>query len=182
MRDANRLSGARDRAAECRVLMDEAAKRETLAGTQLTREAEAANRRRGQADASRSMLVDSASSAAHLARDTGLADGHERALQGVSLPDGVTHLPEAGITALLRERRESEARRREEIAVIRKRLREVEAAAQARTRAQDARALHAEAFDIASEAARHAAENLLEGSAKLLAWTSWSFGIPPRAP
>ena len=169
MRDANRLSSARDRAAECRVLMDEAAKRETLAGTQLTREAEAANRRRGQADVSRSMLVDSASSAAHLARDTGLADGHERALQGVSLPDGVTHLPEAGITALLRERRESEARRREEIAVIRKRLREVEAAAQARTRAQDARALHAEAFDIASEAARHAAENLLEGSAKLLA-------------
>ena len=169
MRDANRLSSARDRAAECRVLMDEAAKRETLAGTQLTREAEAANRRRGQADASRSTLVDSASSAAHLARDTGLADGHARALQGVSLPDGVTHLPEAGITALLRERRESEARRREEIAVIRKRLREVEAAAQARTRAQDARALHAEAFDIASEAARRAAENLLEGSAKLLA-------------
>jgi uncharacterized protein (TIGR02680 family) len=169
MRDANRLSSARDRAAECRVLMDEAAKRETLAGTQLTREAEAANRRRGQADASRSTLVDSASSAAHLARDTGLADGHARGLQGVSLPDGVTHLPEASITALLRERRESEARRREEIAVIRKRLREVEAAARACTRAQDARALHAETFDIASEAARHAAENLLEGSAKLLA-------------
>jgi uncharacterized protein (TIGR02680 family) len=180
MRDANRLSSARDRAAECRVLMDEAAKRETLAGTQLTREAEAANRRRGQADASRSTLVDSASSAAHLARDTGLADGHARALQGVSLPDGVTHLPEAGITALLRERRESEARRREEIAVIRKRLREVEAAAQARTRAQDARALHAEAFDIASEAARHAAENLLEGSAKLLA--AWrQYGQAARA-
>ena len=42
MRDANRLSSARDRAGECRVLMNEAAKRELLAGTQLTREAEAA--------------------------------------------------------------------------------------------------------------------------------------------
>jgi hypothetical protein len=169
MRDANRLSSARDRAAECRVLMDEAAKRETLAGTQLIREAEAVNRRRGQADASRSTLVDSASSAADLARDTGLADGHARALQDISLPDGVMDLPAAGVTALLRERRESEARRREELALIRKRLREVASAAQARTRAQDARALHADAFDIASEAARNAAENLLEGSAKLLA-------------
>ncbi len=169
MRDANRLSSARDRAAECRELMDEAAKRETLAGTLLTREALAANRRRGQAQASRSTLVDSASSAADLARDTGLADGHARALQGLSLPDGVTDLPEAAITALLRERRESAARRREDIALIRKRLREVESAAQARTRAQDARALHADAFDIASEAARNAAENLLQGSAKLLA-------------
>jgi uncharacterized protein (TIGR02680 family) len=169
MRDANRLSSARDRAAECRVLMNEATKRETLAGTQFTREAEAANRRRGQADASRSTLMGSASSAADLAGDTGLADGHARALQSMSLPDGVTDLPEAGIAALLRERRESEARRGEEIALIRKRLREVESAAQARTRAQDARTLHADAFDIASEAARHAAENLLEGSAKLLA-------------
>jgi predicted nucleic acid-binding protein len=44
-----------------------------------------------------------------------------------------TDLAEAGITALQRERRESEARRREEIALIRKRLREVESAAQART-------------------------------------------------
>jgi uncharacterized protein (TIGR02680 family) len=169
MRDANRLSSARDRAAECRVLMNEAAKRETLAGTQLTREAEAANRRRRQVDASRSTLENCASSAAGLAGDTGLADGHARVLQGFSLPDGITDLPEAGITALLRDRRESEARRREEIALIRKRLREVESAAQARARAQDARALHADAFDIASEAARNAAEKLLEGSAKLLA-------------
>jgi uncharacterized protein (TIGR02680 family) len=169
MRDANRLSSARDRAAECRVLMNEAAKRETLAGTQLTREAEAANRRRRQVDASRSTLENCASSAADLAGDTGLADGHARVLQGFSLPDGITDLPEAGITALLRDRRESEARRREEIALIRKRLREMESAAQARARAQDARALHADAFDIASEAARNAAEKLLEGSAKLLA-------------
>ncbi len=169
MRDANRLSSARDRAGECRALMNEAAQRESLAATQLTREAEAANRRRAQADASRSTLMGSASSAADLARDTGLADDHARALRSISVPDGVTDLSEAGITALLRERRESEARRREETAVIRKRLREVESAAQARTRAQDARALHAEAFDIASEAARHAAEKLLDGSAKLLA-------------
>ena len=61
--------------------------------------------------------------------------------------------------------------RREDIAVIRKRLGEVDTAAQNRTRAQDARALHAEAFDAASTAARRAGEQLLEGSARLLgAW------------
>jgi uncharacterized protein (TIGR02680 family) len=169
MRDANRLSSARDRAVECRVLLDEAAGRKALADTQFARETEAANRRRKQADASRSQLLDSVSGAHGLARDTGLADGHARALKGISLPDGVTDIPEGTVEALLRECRESESRRREGLAVIRKRLRELDSAMQIRTRAQDARALHADAFDTASEAARNAAKNLLEGSAQLLA-------------
>jgi uncharacterized protein (TIGR02680 family) len=168
MRDANRISLARDQAAQCRKLADEAAARETLAGAQLAREAQAAHRRRGQADASRSTLQESVADAAGLARDTGLADAHARALQGIALPD-VTDLPEAAVAALMREGRASESRRREQIAVIHKRLREVDAAAHIRTRAQDARALHADSFDTATEAARNAAENLLEGSAQLLA-------------
>ena len=169
MRDAVRLSSARDRTAECRVLVDEAAGREASATAQLAREEEAANRRRGQADTTRSKLVGSVSDAAGLARDTGLADAHARSLQGIALPDGVTALPEAVVAALIRDGRGSESRRREEIAVCRRRLRDVESAAQIRTRAQDARALHADAFDTASVAARNAAEQLLEGSARLLA-------------
>jgi uncharacterized protein (TIGR02680 family) len=169
MRDANRLSGARDRAAECRVLVDEAARREALANAQLTREMQAANRRRQQADHTRSHLVDCAADASGLARDTGLADAHARVLQGISLPDGVAALPEDTVAVLLRDGRASESRRREEFAVIRKRLREVESAAQLRTRAQDARALHADAYDNASAAARDATEQLFEGSTQLLA-------------
>ncbi len=169
MRDAARLAGARDRAVECRALVDEAATREQQARTQLAREAEKANSRRKQADATRSHLVDTAADAVARARDTGLADAHARALEGVSLPDGIVDIPDARVAALLRDTLASHARRREELTVIRKRLREVETAAQIRTRAQDARALHADAFDAASKAARSAAEKLAEGSARLLA-------------
>ena len=58
----------------------------------------------------------------------------------VALPDGVVDLPEAAVASLLREGRAAESRRREEIGVVRKRLREVESALQTRSRAQDARA------------------------------------------
>ncbi len=177
MRDAARLADARARAEECRGLVDEAARRNATANVLLTREAEAAARRRGQADASRSKLQDSASGAAALASETGLGDTHAHALPDVALPDGVTELSEAAVASLLRESRAAESRRREEIAVVRKRLREVDTAAQIRTRAQDARALHADAFDAASTAARSAAERLLEGSAELLAaWRLYADG------
>lgn len=169
MRDAVRLAGARERAVECRGLVDEAARREAAARAQLTREEDAANRRRAQADASRARLRDSASGAATLAHETGLADAHARAMPDIPLPDGVAQLAEAAVASLLRDGRAAESRRREELAVVRKRLREVESAAQLRTRAQDARAVHADAFDAASTAARTAAQQLLEGSAQLLA-------------
>jgi uncharacterized protein (TIGR02680 family) len=169
MRDANRLSNARDRAAECRMLVDEAARRENLANAQLAREAAGADRRRQQANHTGSRLVDCAADSSGLARDAGLADAHARALQGISLPDGIATLPEDAVAALVRDGRASESRRREELAVIRKRLREFESTAQRRLRAQDARALHADAFDSASAAARDATEQLLEGSAQLLA-------------
>jgi len=169
MRDAARLAGARDRAVECRGLTDEAARREASARAQLTREEDATQRRRGQADNSRSRLQDSASAAVQLAEDTGLSDAHARALPDVALPDGVRDFPEAAVAALVQRGREAESRRREEIAVVRKRLREVESAAQSRARAQDARIVHAEAFEVASTAARRATEQLSAGSAQLLA-------------
>ena len=169
MRDAARLAGARERAVECRGLVEEAGRREAAARARLIREEEAAGRRRGQTDGTRSTLQESASRAASLARDTGLGDTHAHALHGIVLPDGITDVPESTVASLLRESRASESRRREEIAVVRKRLREVESAAHIRTRAQDTRALHADAFDAASTAARRATAQLLEGSAQLIA-------------
>lgn len=169
MRDAVRLAGARERADECRGLVTEAARRESAARAQLTREADAANRRRTQADASRSRLQDCAASAAHRARETGLADAHARAVPDIALPDGVAALAETAVASLLREGRAAELRRREEIDVVRNRLREVESAAGIRARARDARALHADALEAAATAARGATERLSEGSARLLA-------------
>ena len=169
MRDAVRLAGARERTVECRALVEEAARRETAARARLTREEDAANRRRGQADSSRSRLQDLATGAAELAHESGLADAHARALPDVAIPDGVAELAEAAVASLLRDGRAAESRRREALAVVRKRLREVESAAQTRARAQDARSVHAEAFDAASTAARSAAEQLAQGSAQLIA-------------
>jgi uncharacterized protein (TIGR02680 family) len=171
MRDAVRLADARERTAQCRTLVDEAARRETKAAGQLAREEAAAHRRRAQADSSRSKLSGAVADAAGLARGTGLAESHARALEGIELPDGVAALPDAAVAAVVREGRGAAGRRQEEIAVVRKRLRDVESAVQFRTRAQDARALHADAFDAASEAARAAAEQLADGNVRLLgAW------------
>jgi uncharacterized protein (TIGR02680 family) len=169
MRDAVRLAGARERAVECRGLADEAARREATARAQLAREEQAAQRRRAQADSSRSRLQDVSSGAGQLAQATGLSDVHAKALPDIALPDGVMHLPAAAIEGLLQNGRAAAARRREEIAVVRKRLREVESALQDRSRAQDARTLHGDAFEAASTAARHAQQQLSEGAAQLLA-------------
>ncbi len=169
MRDAARLAGARDRAIECRGLVAEAARRETSARAQFKREEYATDRRRGQAETSGSLLLAAASGAANLAQQTGLSDTHARAMPAMVLPDGVRDLPEAAVASLLQGGRAAESRRREEIAVVRKRLREVESAVQIRTRAQDARIVHMETFEAASAAARKAAQQLLEGSAQLLA-------------
>jgi uncharacterized protein (TIGR02680 family) len=177
MRDAARLSTARERAAECRTLVDEAAGRDRSANNQLTREAEAARRRREQAEATRSQLHDSQSDASDLAREAGLLDGHARALNAVTLPDGVIDLPAESVPALLREGREGELRRRDQIGLIRKRLREVDAAMHLRIRAHDTRTLHADAFDDASEAARGAGARLQEGATQLLAaWRLYGSG------
>ncbi|MGA9024909.1 MAG: TIGR02680 family protein [Steroidobacteraceae bacterium] len=169
MRDAVQLAGARERAVECRGLADEAARRETTARAQLTREEQAAIRRREQADSSRARLQAVAADAVQLAQATGLSDAHVQALPDIVLPDGVMDLPEASVAGVLLHGRTAESRRREEIDVVRKRLREVESAVQNRSRAQDARTLHGDAFEAASTAARGALQQLSDGSAELLA-------------
>jgi uncharacterized protein (TIGR02680 family) len=169
MRDAARMASARDRATECRTLTEESAARVTSARTQREREVESVTRRREQAGTTRGQLITSQSNSVALAKQTGLADVHARALNNVLLPDGVSDLPTESAAALVREGRESEIRRREHIGLIRKRLRDVDAAVQARTRAHDAKVLYADSFDDASESARSAGERLEEVAAELLA-------------
>jgi hypothetical protein len=167
MRDAARLSTARERARECRTLADEARTRERNAHAQLVQEAAAAQRRRDHADATRAQLNSAASSANTLAGDSGLGKDHAEILHGVDLADGVQDLAAESPSALVRKGREAESRRREQIALVRKRLRAVDSASHGRDAVHDARTLRAEAFDEASASARHAADGLREGGKQL---------------
>ncbi len=171
MRDATRLSSARDQAREYGTLADEALTREKNAHAQLVQEAAAARRRRDHADTTRAQLNSTASSANTFAGETGLGKDHAELLRGMDLPDGVGELTAESPSVLLRKGREAESRRREQIALVRKRLRAVDIATQARAVAHDARTLRVEAFDEASASARHAADELREGGEQLL--ESW---------
>jgi uncharacterized protein (TIGR02680 family) len=168
MRDATRLSDAREKARESKALADEAHAREKSAHVQLVQEADAARRRRGQADTTRQQLTGAASSASAFANNTGLGKDHSAILHGMELPDGIGGLAAESVSAVVRKGRESESRRREQIALVRKRLREVDSATHSRDAAHDARTLRAEAFDEASDAAHRAAEALREGAGQLL--------------
>lgn len=169
MRDAARLSDARGKARECQTLAEEAREREQSAHTQLVQEAAATRRRRGDADTTRSQLNSAATNANTLAGETGLGKDHAEIVRGIDLPDGVRTLPAESPPAVVRKGREAESRRREQIALLRKRLRAVESATHARDAAHDARTLRAEAFDEASASAHRAAEELRNGAERLLA-------------
>ncbi len=171
MRDAARLSAARDRAQECRTLADEARAREKSAQAQLVQEATDAGRRREHVDATRALLNGAASSADTLAGKTGLGKDHAESLHGMDLPDGVGDLTAESPSVLVRMGREAQSRRREQIALVRKRLRAVDTATHARDAAHDARTLRAETFDEATASARRAADKLREGAGQLL--ESW---------
>ncbi|MCC7080314.1 MAG: TIGR02680 family protein, partial [Burkholderiales bacterium] len=171
MRDAARLSAARDRAQECGTLTDEARAREKSAQAQLVQEATGAGRRREHADAMRAQLNSAASSADALASEAGLEKDHAEILHGMDLPDGVDDLTAESPSVLVQKGREAQSRRREQIAHVRKRLRTVETATHARDVAHDARTLRAESFDEAAASARRAADELRAGAAQLLG--SW---------
>ena len=171
MPDAARLSTARDRARECRTLADEARAREKNAHAQLVQEAVAARRRRDHTDTTRTQLNSAGSSANTLAGDTGLGKEHVEILHGMDLPDGVQDLTAESPSALVRKGREAESRRREQIALVRKRLRAVDSVIHTRDAVHDARTLRAEAFDETSASAHRAADELREGAEQLLG--SW---------
>lgn len=171
MRDAARLSEARQHASQCRTLVSETEARVKSAHTQLTQEAGNSRRRRAHADGTRGQLQSADSNAGHLASETGLGRGHAGPLEGIALPDGVAGMTAESISILQREGREAEARRREQITLIKKRIRAVDDAIQARSLAHDARTLRAETFDEATAVAQRAVESLREGSAQRL--TTW---------
>jgi uncharacterized protein (TIGR02680 family) len=171
MRDARRIADERQRAAQCRRNVAEADNRITKARDQLQKEEQAALRRKKESSLTRTVVLDSQRGAATHAAQAGLAEAHARSLGETELPDGADRAPHNFCDSVLQTTRESEARRRDQINLIRKRLSEVKASEQARTRAHDVQTLHADAFDTASESLRQVVGALREAAAGLVA--SW---------
>jgi uncharacterized protein (TIGR02680 family) len=168
MRDARELANAREKQRECETLADEAQKRESRAHSQLVQEASVTHRRREASSTTRSE-VNSAATDVHMHADViGLGQDHLEIVSALDLPDGIVSLPAESPAALVRQGRELEFRRREQIELVRKRLRAVDSATRARDAAQDGRNLRADAFDAASTTALRAADNLKDAAGQQL--------------
>jgi len=168
MRDARELANAREKQRECESLADEAQKRESKAHSQLVQEATVTHRRREYSNTTRSDVNSAAAKAYLFADDLGLGQDHSEIVHTLKLPDGIVSLPAESPATLVRQGREVESRRREQIALVRKRLLAVDSATRARDAAQDGRTLRADAFDAASTTALRAADNLKEGAEQQL--------------
>lgn len=169
MRDAARIADARRTADRSRQIAREADERSEAARLRAEDEMRAAAERQETCGTTRANLLRSRRSAAAHATRGGVADAIEHALAPVQIPDGVLDAPGDFVTRLLHITRGAENRRREQIGVVRQRLRELESATQSLARAQDARALHADAFDSACEGLRTAVANLHGTATELLA-------------
>jgi len=178
MRDARRIADERDREAQCRRQAAEAESRVAKAGDGLEKETLAVVRRGQESALTGVAVLESKRGAAHHASQTGLADAHAHALDGVELPDGVGSASRDFPNALLQAARDAESRRREQLNLIRKLLKELKTAEQVRARAHDARTLHADTFDAASESLRRGVEALRDMAAKAISnWQRHCAGL-----
>lgn len=169
MRDAARIADARRTADRSRQIARETDERSEAARLRAEDETRAAAERQETCGTTRANLLRSRRSAAAHATRGGVADAIEHALASVQIPDGVLDATGDFVTRLLHTTRGAESRRREQIGVIRQRLRELDVATQSLARAQEARAVHADAFDSACEGLRTAIANLHSASTELLA-------------
>jgi uncharacterized protein (TIGR02680 family) len=168
MRDARELANAREKQREFETLSDDAQKRESKAHSQLVQEATVTQRRREYSNTTRSDVTSATARTQLYADDLGLGQDHAEIVYTLGLPDGIVSLPAESPAALVRQGREVESRRREQIALVRKRLRAVDSATRARDAAHDARTLRADAFDAASTTALRAAGNLKDSAEQQL--------------
>lgn len=175
MQDARRLADAQDRASDCRRNVEDADKRLTTARSRLSQESQATARRRDETDRTRSHLLTLERRVSELASSSGVGDVHSRILEEAGFPDAPTQVGAQYIETLRIEIRGAETRRREQIAVIRKRLAALAAADQACSTARNERSLRAEAFDTATKASADAL-TVLENTANQLV-QSWRLHV-----
>lgn len=169
MREAARIEDARKLAEKCRTNVAEADARLRAADGAVEREEAKLKVRQTFTDDSCARLSRLQEVTQRIATETGIATNHTEALRDCDLPDGVRELTADALVTLNQNLRAGGVHRREQIGVIRKRLGELAAAEQACATARAARAVHADAFDAATEAARQAAKALRDAAIELLA-------------
>lgn len=165
MRDARRLDDAREHARRCAADEREAGERLERAQARLDGEITATAARSTEAEGTHAQLVEMHERATRLAVACGVDQAHEQALGAVAIPDD-----------FLSKARELERRRREQIEVLRRRLRALAEAEQRHGLAREARNQRADAFAAASQASSDAAEQLRERSLALVA--AWRHHVP----
>ena len=168
MHDAKRIEDARRFAEQCRVRANEGAQIADKARVRTDAEVRATSVRLDESASTRSALINSRQQVSMHASHSGLLEALERSLAKVALPDGVLEAPKEFASQLTAALRDAEARRREQIALIRRRLREVEASLQLRLRAQDARTQCADGLDAASEALKLAVCAVSQATSELV--------------
>lgn len=171
MRDARRIADAQQRAADCVASLAEAQQRSASASARLSLEQEAAARRREKTDATRSRLLDLERGVGELAQTSGIEPVHSRMLAQVGFPDGLKEAGGRFLDDLRGELRAAEARRREQLAVVRKRLAELAGADQACSAARAEHTRCAEAFEAAMTASTQALAALQDAGIRLV--RSW---------
>ncbi len=172
MRDARRIADAQQRAADCVASFEEAEKRAATAHTRQSLEQEAAARRREHTAATRFRLVALEREVSRLAESSGIEAVHSRLLAQAGFPDGLTEAGGRFLDDLRGAARTAEARRREQVAVVRKRLAEAAAADQVCSAARTEQTRRAEAFEAATAASAQALAALQGAGAQLVhSWT-----------
>ncbi|MGH8219724.1 MAG: TIGR02680 family protein [Steroidobacteraceae bacterium] len=167
MRDARRIDDARVRAADCREAATDADQRVTMARSRLTEEETLALQRHSDARETGSLLAKHEQAAASAADRCGVDAAHARATEGIAL-EGVASFAGGRVETLRRELRGIEQRRREQIEMIRKRLREFADAEQLRAAVRHERTIRAEALEAASADSQQALMRLEDAGSDLL--------------
>ncbi len=178
MRDAKRIEEARREAQIWRESRAEAERRMEAAKTRAASESRLLEERERASQTTRSDLLELRGASSQLASQCGFALVFDPVIVPEYMPDGLHQAPQDVAVKVSVAARDAEQKRREQIAVVRRRLRELEQMQQKLLRAKDARNLHADAFDRAMQALEQAIEDLREASAALIAeWVEYSAGL-----
>ncbi len=178
MQDARRIEDARRREDDFRTNVAQAEGRFMTARARLAGELEGLEVRSRDTENTRSRLTEIQLTAAALAEFCGIASMHAQALGTVILPDGVADAGVDFAERLRHQARQAETNRREQIRVVRKLIRDLSEADQARASAKSERTLRAEALEFAIFTSEQALAALQDTGTRLVRnWRTYLGGL-----
>lgn len=169
MRDAARIEETRREAQLWRESAAEAEQRMLAASARADEESRMLAERERASRSTRTELLDLRHASIQLASQCGFEHVFDLAIESAQMPDGLLEGPRDVASRVSMAARDAEEKRREQIAVVKRRLRELEQAQQMLLRVKDARTLHADAFDRAVQSLQLAIEELRAASSALTA-------------